>query len=284
MAGIFPDSGVACTGIQNAACGIETVGTPEECAPLYYNQRCNVQVSPLQINALISEIANAVNLTDPYDCSKLNNLKTTLATIQNLCTQPDQPAVDFDDYVAGCFDGVSGKINVSLLANLILAEVKTLCQLPAVTTAADTDSLAGCFAGQDARITLGNLKSLIGGVPALSHGAIFYQSPNSLSGSFSVSGRTEFILVPYASFSDDGSIAQYTVGGISFNNPNINATVYPVLPLNKTYPVIKRNGNWYLIDNGTARLISTTDTIQWTHPIFGPDRISMIRAYNGAVI
>lgn len=247
MSGIFPESGVLCNQTANAACGIQTTG--DECEALFYNLRCNVQVSPTQVNALISEIANAVNVTDPYDCSRLDNLKTTLAKIQNLCNQPTQPAVDFDDYLAGCFDGVSGKIDVSLLADLILAEVATLCELPLVTTLSDTDSLAGCIGGQDARVPFSVIRSFI--TPYYTREAQFYQTGTSTFGTMNVSGRTAFAIRVYNIVPDE---APLQVGSLSFG---------VTLAKGELYLVLKKGNGWYLIDNGVALFMNSGDAIVW---------------------
>lgn len=284
MAGIFPDSGIPCNqGASNAQCGLNTVG--EDCPPLFYSNRCNVVVSPQQVNALISEIANAANTLDPlvgpYDCSRLDNLKNVLTTIRNLCTQPDRPAVEFDDYLAGCFDGQSGKINVGLLADLILAEVATLCELPVKTAIADTDSLAGCIGGVDSRITIANLKSSLGGnMPALIAGARFAQSTGPVFNNINVGSRQQ-LLIQGSSVSSGGLPGgPGRVGDFTFTNAFVTGggtsdelVYYPISGnagfgsagsraiANEVVPCYRIRDSWYAVHNGVATYIGAGGTL-----------------------
>lgn len=199
MAGIFFSGGVACNLTVNAACGVSTTG--DDCPALYYPPKCNTQVDPLQMNAVISEIANAINaFGNAYDCSRLDNLKTALNRARNICDLPpfgDNP--DLDDRIAGCFDETSSTISVQQLVNLVLSQSPTLCQLPEVGGMGDGDTLAGCIGGAERRINLANLRNLMGGggASALVPGGEIYNntvfSDNGHNVSIGTAGKDAFI-------------------------------------------------------------------------------------------
>lgn len=163
MAGIFFSGGLPCTLTVNAACGIETTG--DDCPALYYPPKCNVSVEPLQMNAIISEIANAINAFGAlYDCSRLDNLKAALQKARSICDLPPfADAPDLDDRIAGCFDNTSSTVTVQQLVNLVLSETRTLCELPQAGGIVDNDTLAGCIGGAEARVSVATLRGVLGG-------------------------------------------------------------------------------------------------------------------------
>lgn len=155
MAGIFPIAGVVAQQTLNAAFPISTA---EGCDALYYRANCRPMFDPVATNALISELVNAINVTQPYDCSRLDNLKQTLAKIQNLCTLPNAtPAQIVDSALAGCFNGGAAKISFPELKEAIL----DICEWEEAAAFALTDTVAGCFGGRRRTITLGNLRSVL---------------------------------------------------------------------------------------------------------------------------
>lgn len=163
MAGIFFSGGLACNLTVNAACGIQTTG--DDCPALYYPPKCNVQVDPLQMNAVISEIANAINaFGNVYDCSRLDNLKQVLNRARNICDLPAFGAApDLDDRIAGCFDNTSSTITVQQLVSLVLSQSGTLCDLPQIGAIQDDDWLAGCIDGAARIVPFSTVRSALGG-------------------------------------------------------------------------------------------------------------------------
>jgi hypothetical protein len=192
MAGIFFSGGLTCNLTVNAACGIQTTG--DDCPALYYPPKCNVQVDPLQMNAVISEIANAINaFGKQYDCSRLDNLKQVLNRARNICDLPafgDAP--DMDDRIAGCFDNNSSTITVQQLVNLVLSQAGTLCNLPQIGDIQDDDWLAGCIDGAARIVPFTAVKAALGGgsATALVAGEQIYNS-YATSGGHNVSMPTE---------------------------------------------------------------------------------------------
>lgn len=82
MAGIQPSNGVAPNLTSNA---LANPNLAAGCANLWYALRCNPRLDPAAMNAMISEIINAVNSRcDPsvgsnaYDCNRLDNLALAL--------------------------------------------------------------------------------------------------------------------------------------------------------------------------------------------------------------
>lgn len=80
MSGILPNNGVAPSGTQN---GLEAPILAAGCENLYYGPRCNPRMDPFAMNAMISEIINAVNSAggQAYDCNRLDNLAIALASL-----------------------------------------------------------------------------------------------------------------------------------------------------------------------------------------------------------
>lgn len=163
MAGIFFSGGLPCTLTVNAACGIETTG--DDCPALYYPPKCNVSVEPLQMNAIISEIANAINAFGAlYDCSRLDNLKAALQKARSICDLPPfADAPDLDDRIAGCFDNTSSTVTVQQLVNLVLSQAGGLCDLPQAGGIGDNDLIAGCIGGAESLVSLSTLRGALGG-------------------------------------------------------------------------------------------------------------------------
>lgn len=152
MAGIFPSTGVTAPNTQNAELNPEM---KEGCEALYFPNACNPRFNPLVMNAVISEIVNAVNLNRDYDCSKLDNLATMLNSLKSLCNQQTVTEPDVNDFLAGCFDGVSGKVSISEILSLI----PKICALPEAEP--DTnDFIAMCVDGVDSRVPIMSVLAL----------------------------------------------------------------------------------------------------------------------------
>jgi len=85
MTGIFPSSGVASAQTIN---GVASPSVIAGCDPRWYGIKCNVRIDVASMNAIISEILNAVNCAgSTYDCSRLDNLckSIPLNVRENLC-------------------------------------------------------------------------------------------------------------------------------------------------------------------------------------------------------
>lgn len=80
MAGILPNNGVPPGNTQN---GIEDPDLTAGCENIYYGPRCNPRMDPFAMNALISEVINALNaIGQAYNCERLDNLATAFLTLQ----------------------------------------------------------------------------------------------------------------------------------------------------------------------------------------------------------
>lgn len=79
MAGIFPESGApAGPNAPGSQTGVIT-NSPTTCPPLFHQGVCIPRFDPASANAVISEIANAVNDADlPYSCETLHNLSLAI--------------------------------------------------------------------------------------------------------------------------------------------------------------------------------------------------------------
>jgi hypothetical protein len=131
--GIFPSGGTDPQNTLMAQVGLKLV---EGCKALFYRSNCNPRFDPVAMNALLSEIGNAVNaLGIDYDCSKLDNLKTALTNGNNTAWHPHK-FPDGDDLIRGRFDNVEGHSTVKELLQL------TPGVLDNTDTLADTDLIA----------------------------------------------------------------------------------------------------------------------------------------------
>lgn len=271
MAGIFFSGGVACNLTVNAACGISTTG--DDCPALYYPPKCNTQVDPLQMNAVISEIANAINaFGNAYDCSRLDNLKNVLNRARNICDLPpfgDNP--DLDDRIAGCFDETSSTISVQQLVNLVLSQAGTLCDLPEVGGMSDGDTLAGCIGGAERRINLANLRNLMGGgASTLVMGAQIYDAYATSGGhnfSLPTNGREAFVGRMYYEPAGGGVVGDGMVsvatGGSAFKSPFLwdnwtmqtdpaTALAFLSLPARMFVNLVKKQNTWFMLTDMKA--------------------------------
>lgn len=87
MTGVFPTKGVAASLTKNA---IAAPGVEANCSVQWYGPSCNPRLDPFAMNAVMSEIINAVNCADlDYDCSRLDNLCLAIKKI-------------VDDTIHGC--------------------------------------------------------------------------------------------------------------------------------------------------------------------------------------
>lgn len=174
MAGLFPVNGVTAPNTLGAATGITS---KTGCDKLFHPARCVPRFDPVAANAVISELVNAINLTDPYDCSRLDNLKTTLAKVQNLCNLPTKTlnGADgyLDDFLAGCFAGVPGKITIADLLDDIIAAIPGICDLPTATNPDLDDTVGMCVDGIERKVPLSAIKSLIVPVPQTQSGGYY---------------------------------------------------------------------------------------------------------------
>lgn len=248
MAGIFFEGGTSCSLTVNAQCNPNVTA---ECEPLYYPPRCNVGVNPLQMNAMISELVNAINVVNvgtalsPYDCTRLDNLARVIANIRNICNQPAVSAVlDESDRVAGCFDSKSGTVTLGELLEWITEGIAKICELTSVGDALverDAVAIAACVAGEEHSLTgfqIGNLG--FGG-----RGYRHYDMINPV--------RKRFNSVWYQNTTPLGIEVNVTCGDdaglwYSFTGPNqnpilINGTQGDGQPLSAVIPP----GDWYAI-------------------------------------
>lgn len=178
MSGLFPQGGVTAANTINGAASIVT---KPGCPPLFHPARCIPRFDAPAANAVISELVNAINLTQPYDCNKLDNLKTTLQALTQLCGLPIT-SPDLDDFLAGCFDGADGKISIGALLNVFLSQIPSLCSLP-VRAPVPTDYLAGCFGaeGVDAKTQISALIQLVvDSIPGGSAGAPYFRTGEAI--------------------------------------------------------------------------------------------------------
>lgn len=165
MAGIFFEGGVSCSMTINAQCN---VGISGDCAALYYSPRCNVGVNPLQMNAVISELINAINVVNVgsapslYDCTRLDNLAEVLRNIRSLCNQPTLTAnIDISDRIAGCFDNQSGTITVGELLDWLMQQFAVICDLEvAENPKRDNTLVAACVGGEERSLTGNQIANL----------------------------------------------------------------------------------------------------------------------------
>lgn len=122
MAGIMPNGGVPPQQATNALSSPDIIAPG--CASLWYAPRCNPKFDPAAANAMISEIINVVACADlDYDCTKLDNLCVAIRALiagaaSPLCSLPIIAAPTVNDYIAGCFGGVAGRITIAQLLAL----------------------------------------------------------------------------------------------------------------------------------------------------------------------
>lgn len=281
MAGIFFSGGLVCNLTVNAACGIVTTG--DDCPALYYPPKCNVQVDPLQMNAVISEIANAINaFGNAYDCSRLDNLRTVLNRARNICDLPAFGAApDLDDRIAGCFDNTSSTVTVQQLVQLVLSEAGTLCDLPQAGAIGDNDLLAGCIGGAERIVPFSVVKNALGGgsASALVRGAqIFFSGAHTTIG-IPTAGKEAFMAMAYYEIAGgdlvgNANLAVATGGGAfveatqldnrhvwTASNGEAGTNIRLTVPVQTFVNVIKKQGVWYLVVNGTAMPLGNDDGV-----------------------
>lgn len=261
MAGFFPTAGTDAANTQNAA---RPVSTEEGCKPLFYRANCAPEFDPIATNALISEIINAINIVKTYDCSRLDNLAQAFKYLGNLCNLPtlaelEISAVTNEDTLAGCFSDLSGRISIEDLRTVILDSM--LCGLPTVTTAKETDFIAGCFDGKEGKVPFSVLRGFLSSFYTIEN--IFYTTPTSFSGTFSVAGKTAFGM---SIGNGDNEGRTMSVGNITYG-----------VGASGEYLVIKKGTGWYAFNNGMGRFLWTGDTIPWTKNHIGNQ---VMAAYN----
>lgn len=153
MAGMFPEGGVAANLTANAQTDVVTT---EGCLPLFHAARCTPRFDPVAANAIISEIANAVNVLFPYDCTKLDNLADVITAIRDICSIATNDVPDADDFLAGCFDGVTGKASISSILAL-----KTICGFVTSNVPDLDDTVGMCVDGLERQVPLSAIRDLI---------------------------------------------------------------------------------------------------------------------------
>lgn len=173
MAGIFPSAGISAPNTTGGDPGVDTV---PGCDALFYRNNCGPRFDPVAMNYMISELANAVNaLGDDYNCSKTDNLKTTMLKLRNLCTYPTINSFGtstINDFLLACVDGVSGKVPLNNIIDLF-----KLCSLPTLVPDLD-DFIAGCWDNAEGKVTVASLVQLIIGQlpePPINMGAALYR-------------------------------------------------------------------------------------------------------------
>lgn len=143
MAGLFPKDGVPPNETVNAINPAVGAG----CKVLFHAALCAPRFNPAAANAVISEITQAVNLIAPYDCERLDNLAQLIE--MDLCGIGEAPFTPAIAFLAGCFNGLSGKITLQSLINWIInnttpAPSYSICSLPFKNDVLDTDRFALC--------------------------------------------------------------------------------------------------------------------------------------------
>lgn len=276
MAGIFPAAGTAAANTANAA---SPVNVEPGCDPLYHRVGCVPVFDPAAANAVISEIVNAVNTLQPYDCTRLDNLANVLATISDLCKLPTLAEVgvaepDLDDTLAGCFDGHTARVNISALASLINAQ-KSICGLQNVGALGDNDFVAVCAnpgdGYRDAKIPFSLLKQLLGGggASALIPGAQIYNAYATNGGhnfSLATAGRDAVIAQMYYEPAGGdivgNAMMDVATGGGTFNSPFLwdNWTMQAAtggggflsLTARMFANLVKKNNQWFMLTDMKA--------------------------------
>lgn len=284
MAGIFPAAGTAAANTSNAA---SPVNTAPGCDPLYYRVGCVPVFDPAAGNAVISEIVNAVNTLKPYDCTRLDNLASVLATISDLCKLPTIQEVgiaepDLDDSLAGCFDGETARVTISALAQLINSQ-KSICGLPDIGALDDDDYVAVCAGPNqtysDAKIRFSVLKQLLGGggASALIPGDQFYNA-YATSGGHNVpvptTGRDAMIAEMYYEPAGGGVVGDGTIdvatGGGQFQSVLLQSNwpmqvdpasqlAYLARPARLFANMVRKNNQWFMLCNMQAIPIGADD-------------------------
>lgn len=152
MAGIFIAAGASPANTTNAV----NVPTTPSCPATFYRNGCTPRFDAMATNAIMSELLNAMTmLGDPYDCERLDNLKGLLTKARNLCNLPATNA-DMDDFIAGCFDGVSGLAPIQQIQQLF-----GICNLPAATAPDMDDAIGMCVDGVNVQVPVNNFVDLV---------------------------------------------------------------------------------------------------------------------------
>jgi hypothetical protein len=258
MAGIFPQAGTQAENAQNAQVGVKTVAN---CDPLFYRTNCAVRFDPVSTNALISEIANAVNAADKdYDCSRLDNLALAIKELANLCRLAGVQA-DADDLIAGCYDGQQGLASVRQLLNLAPAIFDV-----GPITANDYIGFLDSETGIDKKITYQNLKNTLfeggGGAPIIiPNGPIVSAFGTDKDGNFSMAGQNAGVVYWHT-----GTGADVRIGAITLVAPNGFGGLQPTTwgqaqgsavsggDLTGIFSMVRKNGSWYVVQNGVGML------------------------------
>jgi len=194
MAGIFPSAG---TPAGNTLNGTSPLNLVVGCQALFYRSNCAPVFDPIQANAIISEIANAINYAGKtYDCGKVDNLAQALANITDVCRFPTLAqlgigAPDLDDTLAGCFDGQTGRVSIAQLAALILAQATGPCGAPAAGGLRDQDFVLACIDGNLVKAPFSIFKSETTSGDDFTQGGMIHGSGSQSGvnrGSFNVPG------------------------------------------------------------------------------------------------
>lgn len=163
MAGLFPKDGVPPNETVNAINPAVGAG----CKVLFHAALCAPRFNPAAANAVISEITQAVNLIAPYDCERLDNLAQLIE--MDLCGIGEAPFTPAIAFLAGCFNGLSGKITLQSLINWIINNTPptpsfSMCALPFVNNVLDSDRIALCGSdGIDITVTAPGFKDYFKG-------------------------------------------------------------------------------------------------------------------------
>ena len=160
MAGIFPNSGVAPAGATNA------VDADTNCADEFFystSGRCPQRLDPSAMNAVMSEILNAVTVFGgQYDCGVLTNLATALQSAGGV--QTATAGVDLvDGALAKSTDTGTVWINTSGVtytpggtddASLLAAGFEIFTTGAVTAAVAGTDTAGNAYAAGDTLLTI----------------------------------------------------------------------------------------------------------------------------------
>ena len=240
MAGIYVNAGAA---PGNTVGGVTV---PSTCDPLFYRNGCNPRFDPIATNNLISEVLRAVTaFGDPYNCESQDNLRNAILKARNLCGLPTI-APDLDDFVAGCFDGVSGLAPIQQLQQLF-----GICNLSVASNPDNDDTVGMCVDGFNSQVPVSALRDLIlgqmptqGVLTGWSQGGQFFATDNGAYAD--LTGRDAFFFAPSGEQAA-GWNSQWDVGNVKLDHyVNVGET--------------DRNLNYML---GNFLFVRDADGIQW---------------------
>lgn len=278
MSGIFPEIGVFAQNTSGAQVGDLTVA---ECAALFYRDTCAVDIDPIALNAVMSEILNVATMSGAkYDCSRLDNMARAIRALAELCSLPTAGAINLaNDSLAGCFGGSNGRISLAALRNVL-----GICGFPVATAVSGSDYFGMCVNGNLAKVSVDDIKAALvppAKTPTMSSYYPGAQLRNNMglggsSGNFDAEGYDAFCLIgvgfgatPHQSLS---------VNGIGLGKDSGWALFVRIGPAQFAYV---DNGLWRPMGNGN---INGGNSISWDGTNDGSDATGSWTMYAGVPI